>query len=470
MKASDLNSKIKVLYGVEGYLIDDTSKIVYNEHGGTINDSFVVFDIETTGLNKNICGITEIGAVKVVNGEITDHFSTFVNPLMPIPSKIQSLTGITDAMVRKAPVEEEIIPKFFDFCKGCVLVAHNAEFDVGFMKNRAERFQLGFDFSYLDTLMLARCLYPDLNNHKLNTLSKHLGVVLENHHRAVDDAKATADIFLRMLDELKEKNLYEINTLNSSFDLSSACKRNKAFHIILLAKNTQGVRNLYEMVSASHLKYFFRTPRIPKSLLEKKRDGLILGSACEAGELFRALVDKADDDKIKNIVDFYDYLEIQPIGNNYYMLSSEEHEDVNTEDDLRNFNKTIVELGEKYNKPVCATCDVHFLDPEGANFRKILMHYKGFKDADNQAPLYFRTTEEMLEEFSYLGEEKAYEVVVKNTNLIADMIEDGSINEAKLAEIEAIDNCFPEIDYRVYQSITEGVIPQQEKKLAPLYS
>ncbi len=424
MKASDLNQKIKVLYGVEGYLIDDSLKIIYNEQGGDIKGSFVVFDIETTGLNKDKCSITEIGAVKVVNGEITDTFSSFVNPLMPIPKNIQELTGITDDMVKKAPTEQEIIPKFLEFCKGSVLVAHNANFDIGFIKKCADMFNLPFDFAYLDTLMLARCLYPDLNNHKLNTLSKHLNIILENHHRAVDDAKATAEIFVKMLENLKEIPVTQLNDLNSSFDLSQSVKKNKAYHIIILAKNLQGVRNLYEMITASQLKYFHRTPRIPRTLLEQKRDGLILGSACEAGELFGAIVDNSSEDKIKQIVDFYDYLEIQPIGNNAYMIADEDHPDVNDDEDLRNFNRKIVELGEKYNKPVCATCDVHFLDPEGANFRKILMHYKGFKDADNQAPLYLRTTDEMLEEFSYLGEEKAYEVVVTNTNMIADMIED----------------------------------------------
>ena len=424
MKASDLNKKIKVLYGVEGYLIDDSLKIIYDEKGGDIHSDFVVFDIETTGFNKDKCGITEIGAVKVSNGQITEHFSSFVNPKMPIPKNVQELTGITDEMVKKAPEEKELIPKFLEFCKGSILVAHNANFDIGFIKDRAERFGLGFDFAYLDTLMLARCLYPEFANHKLDTLTKNLHVMLENHHRAVDDAKATADVFIKMLEKLQEMSVTELCKLNDSFDLSQAVKRNRAFHIIILAKNEQGIRNLYELITASQLKYFHRTPRIPKTLLSEKREGLILGSACEAGELFRAIVDGSSADKIEKIVNFYDYLEIQPIGNNAYMKADESHPDINTDDDLRELNKRIVELGEKYNKPVCATCDVHFLDPEGANYRKILMHYKGFKDADNQAPLYFRTTAEMLNEFSYLGENKAYEVVVKNTNLIADMIED----------------------------------------------
>ena len=423
MKASDNNEKIKVLYGVEGYLINDDSKIVYSPKGQTIDSSYVVFDIETTGLSSEKNNITEIGAVKVENGKIVDKWSTFVNPMEKIPPNIVELTGITDEMVANAPKINEIIRDFLKFCEGCVMVAHNAKFDVGFIKTVCKRLDIPFDFSYLDTLQLARCLYPDLANHKLNTLSTHLGVLLENHHRAVDDAKATADIFVKMIEDLREKNFTSLDTINEDFDLAQAAKKNKAFHIILLAKNEIGVRHIYEMVTDSHLKYFHRTPRIPKSLLEKKREGLIIGSACEAGELMRAIIDGESESKIEEIAEFYDYLEIQPIGNNSYMLSDEKHPHINTEEDLRNLNRRIVEIGEKLGKPVAATCDVHFLDPEGANYRKILMYYKGFKDADNQAPLYFRTTDEMLKEFEYLGEEKAYEVVVKNTNLIADMIE-----------------------------------------------
>lgn len=424
MKASDFNKKIKILYGVEGYLIDDSQKIVYNAAEQTIDSAFVVFDIETTGLDKNKNNITEIGAVKVVNGEIVDKWSTFVNPCQPIPEKIVNLTGINDKMVKNAPKIGEILGDFFEFCRGCVLVAHNAAFDTGFIKKAAEDNGMEYKFTSLDTLMLARCMYPELPNFKLDTLTKHLHVILENHHRAVDDAKATADVFVKMIEELREKEITELNKFNEAFDLRSAAKKNKAFHIIILARNQTGLRNIYEMISQSHLEYFFRTPRIPKSLLEEKREGLILGSACEAGELFRAIIDGKSDEELKEIVDFYDYLEIQPIGNNAYMKTDKRHPFVNTDEDLKNLNRRIVALGEKYKKPVCATCDVHFLDMEGADYRKILMNYKGFHDADNQAPLYLRTTDEMLAEFDYLGEEKAYEVVVTNTNLIADMIED----------------------------------------------
>lgn len=424
MHASDYNKKIKVLYGVEGYLVDDGKLITYDVNEETIDSPFVVFDIETTGLDNRTNGITEIGAVKVENGVIVDKWSTFVNPQQPIPPNIQALTGISDDMVADAQTIEEILPKFKEFCKGCVMVAHNASFDMGFMRRKAEEMGTDFDFPYLDTLMLARCMYPFLHNYKLDTITNHLNVILENHHRAVDDAKATADAFVKMLAQLRGEGKRLLAELNDSYDMRGAAKKNKAFHIIILAKNLKGIRNIYEMISQSQLRYFFRTPRLPKSLIQQKREGLILGSACEAGELFRAVVHHESEERIREIVEFYDYLEIQPIGNNAYMKESPDFPDVNTDEDLRNLNRKIVELGEKYNKPVCATCDVHFMDKEGADYRKILMYYKGFKDAENQPPLYFRTTEEMLSEFSYLGKEKAYEVVVTNTNKIADMIED----------------------------------------------
>jgi len=422
LHASNNNEKIKIIYGLEGYLVED-SNIVEGNSTESLDGSFVVFDLETTGLSNVTEKITEIGAVKVLDGKIVDRFSTFVNPEKPIPQNIVELTSITDEMVADAPKINEILPSFLDFCEGSVLVAHNAKFDTGFIKVAAKECGLTYNFSHLDTLMLARCMYPELSNHKLNTLTKHLNVVLENHHRAVDDAKATADIFIKMTDALKELEIPDISKLNQYYDVRSASKRNSSYHIILLAKNLQGIRNIYEMVSDSHLKYFYRRPRLPRSLIEEKRDGIIIGSACEAGELFRAVVSGKSEKEIEEIAKFYDYFEIQPIGNNAYMKFSEQFPDVNTDEDLQNLNRKIVALGEKYNKPVVATCDVHFLDPEGANYRKILMHYKGFADADNQAPLYFRTTEEMLKEFSYLGEEKAYEVVVTNTNLVSDMIE-----------------------------------------------
>lgn len=456
MKASSLNEKIKILYGVEGYLVDDSSRIVYKAEGQTIDASFVVFDIETTGLSKYKNNITEIGAVKVSEGKIVDKWSTFVNPREPIPQKIVELTHITDEMVADAPFIEDVLGEFLAFCEGSVLVAHNANFDVGFIEQAAKKSNIPFDWCYLDTLMLARCLYPELPNFRLNTLSKHLQVMLENHHRAVDDAKATADVFVKMIENLRGQELLELKKLNQAFDLAGAAKKNKAYHIIILAKNQIGLRHIYEMVSASHLKYFHRTPRIPKSLLEEKREGLILGSACEAGELFRAVVEGKTDEQLKPYVDFYDYLEIQPIGNNNYMKLSDEYPKINTDGDLQDLNRRIVALGEKYQKPVVATCDVHFMDPEGAAFRKILMHYKGFKDADNQAPLFFRTTEEMLEEFAYLGEEKAYEVVVENTNKIADQIE----NVRPIPK----EKCPP-----VVEGAEEGIVNDSNNKAKEIY-
>lgn len=423
MHASDNNEKIKVIYGVEGYLVDDTKKIVYDITDETTSSPFVVFDIETTGLDREKCKIIEIGAVKIQGGEIVDRWSGFVNPNCKIPKKITELTSITDSMVSGALTFDKQIDDFIKFCEGCVMVAHNANFDMGFMKTECEAIGKNFDLPYLDTLVLARCMYKKLPNHKLDTLCKHLGVMLAHHHRAVDDAEATANAFVKMLDALNKASKTELKTYNTDFDIRTASSKTKAYHIILLAKNETGIRNIYEMVSQSHLKYFMRTPRIPKSLLEEKREGIIVGSACEAGELITAMVDGASDKRLCEIAEFYDYLEIQPIGNNAYMKESPKHPNIKTDEDLMDINRHVVKIGEMLQKPVCATCDVHFLDKEGAEYRKILMHYKGFKDADNQAPLYLRTTNEMLEEFTYLGEEKAYEVVVENTNLIADMID-----------------------------------------------
>lgn len=417
------NENIKVIYGVEGYLVDDTKRIVYDVKDRTIDTKFVVFDIETTGFDNKKCKIIEIGAVKVENGEIVDKWSGFVNPMVPIPQEIKDLTSIDDSMVKNAPVFEDQIDDFIKFCDGCVMVAHNANFDMGFMKQKSKECGRSFDLPYLDTLVLARCMFRNLPNFRLDTICNHLGVILASHHRAVDDAGATAEAFVKMLDKLRAAGKTQLDEYNDIFDIRKASSKSKAFHIILLAQNETGIRHIYDMVSQSHLKYFFRTPRIPKSLLEEKREGIIIGSACEAGELITAIVDGAGDERLEEIASFYDYLEIQPLGNNAYMKTSEKIPNINTDEDLENINKKVVEIGEKLNKPVCATCDVHFLDKDGAAFRKILMHYKGFKDADNQAPLYFRTTNEMLAEFEYLGKEKAYEVVVTNTNMIADMIE-----------------------------------------------
>ena len=417
-------SDLKVIYGVEAYLIDDLGSVVTMPRGQSLDDTFVVFDIETTGLSKETESITEIGAVKVVDGKIIDRFSTFVNPERPIPAEITKLTGITNEMVADAPVITEILPKFLEFCQDAVLVAHNANFDTGFIRLNAER-KCGIEVknTVLDTLELSRALLPELKKHKLDIICEQLGVSLEGHHRAVNDAEATAEVFLKFIDMLVEKEIYKVDDINVFSSQTVNYKKLKAYHAIILAKDYGGLRNLYELISLSHIDYYFRRPRIPKSKLIQHREGLILGSACEAGELYRALLDKKPKQVIEELVNFYDYLEIQPLGNNRFMIESPKVESVHSMEDIIAINKQIVALGEEHNKPVVATCDVHFIDPQDAAFRKIIMAAEGFADADKQAPLYFRTTKEMLKEFTYLGEEKAREIVITNTNKIADMIE-----------------------------------------------
>ena len=414
----------KVIYGMEGYLVDDIKNIVTDSRGQRLDSTFVVFDIETTGFSAVNDRIIEIGAVKVENGMITEKFSEFVNPERPIPFEIEKLTSINDRMVEDAPNISVILPKFMDFCGGSVLVAHNADFDTGFIRHNCEVLGLPYDYTYVDTLGIARSFLEGLKNYKLDTVVEAMGCTLANHHRAVDDAGATADVFVRFLERFKKKNIRDLDELNTYSAMSvDAIKKLKTYHIILLAKNEIGRINLYRLVSLSHLDYYARRPRIPKSVLAKYREGLIIGSACEAGELFRAVVDERPEEEIARIVEFYDYLEIQPTGNNEFMIRDPKMTKVSTVADLQDLNRKIVELGEKFNKPVCATCDVHFLNPEDEVYRRIIMSNKGFGDADLQPPLYLRTTEEMLDEFQYLGAEKAEEVVVTNTNRIADMID-----------------------------------------------
>ena len=419
----DKNDPFKVIYGVEGYLVDDTKQLVENSRNQSFDDPYVVFDIETTGFSPLSDRIIEIGAVKVVNGTITDKFSTFVNPDIPIPFRIEQLTSINDSMVLPAPKIDKVLPDFLKFCEGCALVAHNASFDVSFIAHNAEELGLPFDPTVLDTVTLARILLPQLNRYKLDTVAKALNVSLENHHRAVDDAGATAEIFVAFLKMLKERDISTLDELNKLSELDEeGIKKLPTYHIIILAKNDVGRVNLYRLVSWAHINYFHRVPRIPKSVLAKYREGLIIGSACEAGELFQAVVRGVPDSELGRIVNFYDYLEIQPIGNNAFMIRNEDSS-VQNEEDLRDLNRRIVRLGEQFQKPVCATCDVHFLDPEDEVYRRIIIAGKGFKDCDEQAPLYLRTTEEMLEEFAYLGPDKAQEVVVTNTRFIADQCE-----------------------------------------------
>ncbi len=421
----DKQDFFKVIYGVEAYLVDDLKEIVTGDKGGTLEDDFVVFDIETTGFSPVNNRIIEIGAVKVCGGQVTERFSTFVNPQVPIPFEIEKLTGIRDDMVTDAPLIEEVLPRFLEFCRGAILVAHNAGFDMSFMLENARRQSLPMEHPYIDTVGIARVLLPNQAKHTLDAVAKTLNISLENHHRAVDDAECTAWIFVKLIQMLEEKDIHTLAQLNALGAASAdLVKKAPTYHAIILAKNDLGRINLYRLVTESHLTYYAsRHPRIPKSLIQKYREGLILGSACEAGELYRALLDGQSDMQIARIVNFYDYLEIQPTGNNKFMIKSERIRNVDSMEDIQEMNRRVVKLGEQFHKPVVGTCDVHFLDPEDEVYRRIIMAGRGFEDADEQAPLFLHTTEEMLEEFDYLGSDKAYEVVVKNTNMIADMVE-----------------------------------------------
>ena len=422
-EASHTKADIKVIYGVEAYIVDDLKGIVTDSQGQSLQGSYVVFDIETTGFSPDVNHIIEIGAVKVENGAIIDRFSSFVNPQVPIPYRIEELTHINDSMVIDAPTIEVVLPQFLKFCEGCVMVAHNADFDVSFIKRKAANLGEDFNPTYVDTVAMARFLLPSLSRFKLDTVAKAVGVNLDNHHRAVDDAACTAEIFVKFIVMLEDRGIMDLNQLNEqgSNSVENILKM-PTYHAIILATCDQGRTNLYNLISMSHITYFNRRPRIPKSEFVKYRNGLLLGSACEAGELYRAILGGRPEEEISRIVEFYDYLEIQPLGNNAFMLRDEDSA-IETEDDIININKRIVKLGEDFGKLVVATCDVHFLDPEDEIYRRIIMAGKGFKDADDQAPLYLRTTEEMLAEFAYLGSAKAEEVVITNTNKIADMCE-----------------------------------------------
>lgn len=413
--------EIKVLYGLEGYLVNDIKPIVNNHKSQNIDTEYVVFDIETTGFSNKNDKITEIGAVKIINGQIVDKFSQLVNPNIKIPDRVVELTGITDELVADKPTIDEVLPKFIEYIGNSVLVAHNASFDTGFIRENCRNIGFEFNYSTLDTLQLSRELLPSLKSHKLNTLAKHLNIGLENHHRAVDDSDATAKIFVKLVEMLKEKGVTKLEEINTIFEGNKNIKSEHTFHIIIFPKNQRGLKNLYKIISESHLQYFHRRPRIPKSLLLKYKNDLIIGTACEAGELYKAILSNKSEDEIKDIVNFYDFLEIQPLANNMFLIDNNSVKDV---DELKFINKKIVKLGEEYGKPVAATGDVHFLDPHEEIYRRILLSGQGFSDADKPMPLYLRTTNEMLEEFSYLGESKAREVVIKNTNLIADTIEE----------------------------------------------
>lgn len=413
----------KMIYGVEAYLVDDLKTVVTNSKNQSLDDDYVVFDIETTGFSPLYNKIIEIGAVKVSKGEIVDKFSTFVNPEEPIPYRIEQLTSINDGMVIDAPTIDKILPEFLKFCEGAVMVAHNADFDMSFIISEGKKLGIERDYTIVDTVALARMLLPHISKYKLDNVAKALNVSLENHHRAVDDAGCTAEIFVKFIEMLKVRDIFTLDGINEMGTTSvERIKKLPTHHAIILATNEVGRVHLYELISNSNIEYFNRQPRIPKSDYLKHKEGLIIGSACEAGELYQALVGGKSEEEITRLVEFYDYLEIQPIGNNEFMLESDKYS-VTTIEELQDINRRIVKLGEQFNKLVVATCDVHFLDPQDEVYRRIIMACKGFKDADKQAPLYFRSTDEMLEEFKYLGTDKAYEVVVTNTNKIADMVE-----------------------------------------------
>ena len=413
----------KIIYGMEAYLVDDLKGLVEHPMGQSFADTFVVFDLETTGFSPSKNQIIEIGAVKVVNGSITERFSTFVNPKVPIPFEIEQLTSINDDMVLDAPTIDEILPKFMEFCQDAVMVAHNADFDMSFIKHNCSALGLECEKTVLDTVALSRVLLPALNRFKLDTVAKALNVSLAHHHRAVDDAACTAEIFVKLVEMLRDRGVETMEDLDQMESYTEeTIRKMPSYHAIMLAQNDIGRVNLYRLVSDSHIKYYNRRPKIPKSEFMKYREGILLGSACEAGELYRTLLRGSSQEEVARIVQFYDYLEIQPLGNNAFMLRTDK-EPVESEEDLKDINRQIVELGEQFNKLVVATCDVHFLDPEDEVYRRIIMAGKGFKDADDQAPLFMRTTEEMLKEFEYLGSEKAEEVVIENTNKIANMCE-----------------------------------------------
>ena len=424
MKAADKinkdEEKIKIIYGVEAYFMDDLVESVKGDADTGFDGTFICFDIETTGLSAARDKITEIGAVKVENGVITDTFSTFANPEMPIPQKITQLTGITDDMVKDAPSQSEAVSAFLEFAGDNVLVAHNAPFDTSFIAKACEDMGREYNYTSIDTVAISRAILTDIKNCKLDTVAKFLRLGDFNHHRATDDAEMLARIFInlcqRLTDDYGITKTNDINTKIAGGDF----KKLPTYHQIILVKNKTGLKNLYRLISYSHLNYFYKKPRIPKSELVKYREGLIIGSACCAGQLYMAILEGKPWGELKQIASFYDYLEIQPAGNNSFMIRDGRF---NSVDELHEIDRTIIKLAKELGKPVCATCDVHFMDPTDSEFRKILMAGQGFKDAEQQAPLYFRTTAEMLKEFEWLGKDKAYEYVVENPNKIADMCE-----------------------------------------------
>ena len=480
-KAAGEDNPFKVLYGIEAYFVNDTASAVMGNCNPDFNAETVVFDIETTGLSVRNCKITEIGAVKIKDGKVLDRFNTFVNPECPIPPEIVELTGITDEMVADAPLVADALKSFFAFTGNDrvkegepypLLVAHNANFDIGFIRYFAKEAGLPFENPYLDTVGLSKFINPELKSHKLDVIAKHYDLGDFNHHRACDDAEMLAMIYFCMIDRLQKMELKSLTDLRRDMTEKADPLKLPTYHQIILVKNQVGLKNLYKLISYSYLNYFRRYPRIPKTVLEKHREGLIVGSACEAGELMRAILENRPDNEIEEIVNFYDYLEIQPICNNRFLIAEGKVAD---DEGLRDLNRRVVALGEQYNKPVCATCDAHFLNKEDELFRKILLAGMKFKDYDKEVGLYFRTTDEMLEEFSYLGAEKAYEVVVTNTNKIADMIErvrpipKGSYTpEMEGAEQELQDMCWARAKKMYGDPLPEIVTARLNKELTSI--
>lgn len=410
---------VKVIYGLEAYFVNDTAGAVYG-NGADFDGEFIVFDIETTGLSVQSDRIIEIGAVRIANGEICETFGTYADPGTAISEEITKLTGITNDMVAGAPGQRDAVKMFLDFVGDRMLIAHNASFDMGFIRRACKDNGFAFDNSYLDTVALSRYLNPELKNHKLDTVAKYYNLEDFNHHRAYDDASILAKIFICMVEKMRSMDVNSFGELEKEMSENADPLKLRPYHQIILVKNKVGLKNLYRIVSESYLNYYHRNPRVPKTLLEKYREGLIIGSACEAGELYSAILDNRPEAEIEKIAEFYDYLEIQPVANNHFLVEADRLSD---DDAVRDINRRIYELGKRLNKPVVATCDAHYLNPEDDVYRKILLSGMKFKDADHDSYLYLRTTQEMLDEFSYLGEDAAYEVVVKNTNLINDMVE-----------------------------------------------
>lgn len=461
------NPDMKVIYGIEAYLAPDKKPSVTNPKGQSIDTTYCVLDLETTGFSPVTEKITEIGVMKFQDGKVIDSFSCFVNPEKPIPAKVVEVTNITDDMVKDAETIEKVFPRLLEFIKDSVLVAHNAAFDMNFLKHNAKVLGYDFDFTYLDTLTLAQEVFPEFKSYKLGRVAKNLGIKVEVAHRALDDVDTTVKVLKIMLDKLKErgaKTLEDIDIFGADEEAKKEeYKKLKTYHAIILAKDNVGLKNLYRLVSYSNLDYFYKKPRILKSMFKKYSEGLILGSACSEGELYQSILLGKSDEEIEAIAEEYDYLEIQPLGNNDYLVRQEQ---VPYKDYLKEINRKIVALGEKLNKPVVATGDVHFLDPEDEIYRRILEAGQGFKDADHQAPLYLKTTDEMLQEFSYLGREKAYEVVVTNTNMIADMCEQISpISPDKATpHIEGCEQMIRDITYDKAHELYGNPMPELVEK------